>query len=386
MMIPAERSHFHVAAQSNPGMSGKNNEDRYSISAFRLEGDNPLPVVLAIVSDGIGGHRAGEVAAEIAVETISRIVAASDASHPLETLREAIGQASQAILELAESDDEKRGMGATCACAWIIDNRLYAAYVGDSRMYLIRGKRITQLSIDHTWIQEALDAGVLKPDKIKGHPNAHVIRRFLGSSDPVLPDTRLYLEKNQSDEQAEANQGLIINPGDQLILCSDGLTDLVSEDEIQTAFATKDQETAISELIELANQRGGHDNITIVALRMPIKVQEKAAAAPAPVKRRLNPTLTCLTAGAILGVLLVLIGAAYIYFRQPPSSTPTPVSSSTSLSSPSAIILTEAPLPTETSLSFDATPTFTLAPPTSTPSTTPVEATLTPWHTNTTQP
>jgi hypothetical protein len=289
-------------------------------------------------------------------------------------------------LELAESDDEKRGMGATCACAWIIDNRLYAAYVGDSRMYLIRGKRITQLSIDHTWIQEALDAGVLKPDKIKGHPNAHVIRRFLGSSDPVLPDTRLYLEKNQSDEQAEANQGLIINPGDQLILCSDGLTDLVSEDEIQTAFATKDQETAISELIELANQRGGHDNITIVALRMPITVQEKAAAAPAPVKRSWNPTLTCLTVGAILGVLLVLLGAAYIYFRQPPSSTPTPVSSSTSLSSPPAIILTEAPLPTETSLSFDATPTFTLAPPTSTPSTTPVEATLTPWHTNTTQP
>jgi serine/threonine protein phosphatase PrpC len=385
-MIPAERSHMHVAAQSHPGMSGKNNEDRYAISAFRLEGDAPLPVVLAIVSDGIGGHQAGEVAAEVAVETISRVVAASDASQPVETLKEAIGLASQSILKLAEGDDGKKGMGATCACAWIIDNRLYAAYVGDSRIYLIRGKRIKQLSIDHTWIQEALDAGVLKPDMIKGHPNAHIIRRFLGSSDPVLPDTRLYLEKDQNGEQAEANQGLILNPGDQLILCSDGLTDLVKEQEIQAAFAAKDQETAIRSLIEMANQRGGHDNITIVALRTPAKIQENAAAPPTTVKRRWNPTLTCLTVGASLGVLLVLLGAGYIYFRQPPSPTSTPVASSTTLSSPSAIIPTEAPLPTETSLSFDASPTFTLAPPTPTPSITPIEATLTPWSTNTIQP
>jgi serine/threonine protein phosphatase PrpC len=386
MMIPAERSHMHVAAQSHPGMSGKNNEDRYAISAFRLEGDRPLPVVLAIVSDGIGGHRAGEVAAEIAVETISQVVAASDASQPLETLREAIGQASQKILVLAESDDEKKGMGATCACAWIIDNRIYAAYVGDSRIYLIHNQHITQLSVDHTWIQEALDAGVIKPDKVKGHPNAHVIRRFLGSSDPVLSDTRLYLEKDQSDEQAEANQGLIFNPGDQLILCSDGLTDLVNEDEIQVAFAANDQETAISELIEMANQRGGHDNITVVALRMPTKVQEKTEPAPAPLKRRRSFTLTCVIVGAILGVLLVLLGAAFIYFRQLPTPTPQPVASSTTLPSLPALIPTEAGFPTETSSLFAATPTSTLAPTTPTPSITPVEATLTPWHTNTIQP
>jgi serine/threonine protein phosphatase PrpC len=385
-MIPAERSHLHVAAQSHPGMSGKNNEDRYAISAFRLEGDQPLPVILAIVSDGIGGHRAGEVAAEIAVETISRVVAASDASQPIETLKEAIGQASQTILELAESDSDRKGMGATCACVWIIDNRLYAAYVGDSRIYLNRGKRIIQLSIDHTWIREALDAGVLNPDMIKGHPNAHVIRRFLGSSDPVVPDTRLRLEKDQSDEQAEANQGLVLNPGDQLILCSDGLTDLVGADEIQAKFNAKDQETAISELIEMANQRGGHDNITIVALRMPTKAVEKALVSPAPAKRHSNILLTCLTAGAILGVLLVMIGAAYIYLRQPPPVIPTPTEANPVSPSLPAINPTGAILPTQTPLSFEATPTSTLTPVTATPSVTPLEATLTPWSTNTTQP
>src|SRR5512143_688695 len=116
-MIPAERAHVHVAASTHPGMSGKNNEDRFAVTALRIEGEQPVPVVFAIVSDGIGGHRAGEVAAETAVETMSQVIAASDGSHPLETLQQAIQQASQAILTLAQEDVNKHGMGATCSCA-----------------------------------------------------------------------------------------------------------------------------------------------------------------------------------------------------------------------------------------------------------------------------
>jgi PPM family protein phosphatase len=276
-MIPAERAHLHIAALTHPGMSGKNNEDRYAVSAFRLEGELSTPAVFAIISDGIGGHRAGEVAAEMVVETVSQAVAKSDARYPIQTLREAIMRSSQLISVESENDPEKKGMGATCACALIVGERLYTAYVGDTRIYLLHSGAIQQISIDHTWVQEAIDAGVIGPDEAKGHPNAHVIRRYLGSKQPVEPDTRLRLSATESAGQSEGNQGLPLQPGDQVILCSDGLTDLVGDDEILAAIQNKEQEAALQELVDLANQRGGHDNITVVALRLPALVPSSLA-------------------------------------------------------------------------------------------------------------
>ena len=108
-------------------------------------------------------------------------------------------------------------MGATCACAWLVGERLYTATVGDSRVYLLRGERIQRVSTDHTWIQEALERGVLRPEQISGHPNAHIIRRYLGS--PVAPevDLRLRVSGEESDEQALANQGTLLLPGDRVL-------------------------------------------------------------------------------------------------------------------------------------------------------------------------
>jgi len=268
-MIPVERPHLHVSAITHPGMSGKNNEDRYSVSAYRIEGKQQIPTLLAIVADGIGGHQAGEVAAEIAVERTSQAIAASDGSTPALTLRYAIQNASQAILAQSERDHQMGGMGATCSCVWIINDRLFIAYVGDSRIYLITENTIHQLSKDHTWVQDALDAGIIEPAEAQSHPNAHMIRRYLGSKKPAEPDTRLFLLKGESDEKAEANQGIRLLPGDQIILCSDGLTDLVSDEEIQDTLSAENIELGLERLVNLANQRGGHDNITIVALKMP---------------------------------------------------------------------------------------------------------------------
>jgi PPM family protein phosphatase len=271
-MIPAERAHLHIAALTHPGMSGKNNEDRYAVSAFRLEDEQSTPAVFAIISDGIGGHRAGEVAATMVVETVSQAVAKSNAQYPLMTLREAIMRSSQEISVESESDPEKKGMGATCACALVIGQHLYTAYVGDSRIYLLRSGAIQQISIDHTWVQEAIDAGIIEPEEAKTHPNAHVIRRYLGSKQPVEPDTRLRLTPSENTAQSEANQGLPLQPGDQVLLCSDGLTDLVSDTEIITALQNNEQQPALQLLTDLANQRGGHDNITVIALRLPALV------------------------------------------------------------------------------------------------------------------
>lgn len=268
-MIRQEQSPIPIAAGTHPGMKGKNNEDRYGVSAFVLSNLDRRPVVLAVLSDGIGGHRAGEVASEIAVNQISAVVAASDASRPVETLIAAVQQASMAIQSQATQNSEQTGMGATCACAWVIGDRLYTATVGDSRVYLLRGGRIQRLSIDHTWLQEAVDQGLLTVEQTLGHPNAHVIRRYLGSAVPPEVDVRLRMDDDEDDERAEANQGTQLLPGDRLVLSSDGLTDLVQDEEILKAYTEQPPEVATQTLIDLANARGGHDNITIVTLQMP---------------------------------------------------------------------------------------------------------------------
>ncbi len=231
-MIRTNRSSFTVGALTHPGMTGKNNEDRYAVSAFRLSPYSRVPVLLAVLCDGIGGHRAGEIAAELAVEQISRVVAASDGSRPVETLEQAVLSASEAISHHSARNPNLHGMGSTCACALIIRNRLYMTTVGDSRVYLLRGNTIQQLSTDHTWVQEALEEGTLEPEHIKGHPNQHVIRRYLGSPEPPEADFRVKQPGMESEAGEEGNQGLVLREGDRVMLCSDGLTDLVSDAEV----------------------------------------------------------------------------------------------------------------------------------------------------------
>jgi protein phosphatase len=267
-MKRVDRAHMHVAAGTHPGRSGKNNEDSFGVSAYQL--DDGTPSVLAVIADGIGGHRAGEVAAELAVDEVSQVVAGSDGSHPQETLTQAFGVASQRIFSQSKSADGQHGMGATCACAWVIGKRLYTAYVGDSRVYLVRGQAIQQLTVDHTWIQEALEKGVLDPAMKKTHPNLHVIRRYVGSEKGFPADFRLRLSSSESDESSISNQGTALGPGDLVLLTTDGLTDLLEEKDILVALGdTGDLHICRDTLIAAANARGGHDNITVILLKMP---------------------------------------------------------------------------------------------------------------------
>lgn len=269
-MIRSSLAHLHIAALSHPGMSGKNNEDRYAVSSFHLGKEDPRPAVFAVVADGIGGHRAGEVAAELAVNYISQGVAESNGKKPLKTLENAIHEASQAIAAHSAGKVDEEGMGATCVCVWIIENRLYTAHVGDSRIYLLRDKAIRSVTTDHTWVQEALEKGIITPEQVRDHPNVHVIRRHLGGIQLPDVDFRLKLDDEESDAQSEENQGVELSPGDIVLLCSDGLTDLVWDDEIyKTVRSRRDIKSAAEALVDLANQRGGHDNITVILLAMP---------------------------------------------------------------------------------------------------------------------
>lgn len=277
-MIRTDSPHLHVAALTHAGMSGKNNEDRYEVSSFQVSADDPRPSVLAVVADGIGGHNAGEIAAELAVNYITKAVADSAAKRPREILENAIHNASAAISDHATENEEKeKGMGATCACAWVIEDKLYTAYVGDSRIYLLRDENIQRLTVDHTWVQEAFEKGIITAEQMHDHPNAHVIRRHLGGAKLPVVDFRFQINDHESGEVAERNQGFPLEQGDVILLCSDGLTDLVWDDEIlDVVQAATNLSEAAQTLVNLANERGGHDNITIVFLSAPeLKTEEK---------------------------------------------------------------------------------------------------------------
>ena len=276
MMKRTARAHLNVEAQTHAGMTGKNNEDRYAVASFVLTGSERTPVLFAVLADGIGGHRAGEVAAELAVNHIVDVVAKSDGHQIRRTLEDAVADASNAIAAHSASNDNLKGMGSTCATVWIAGDRLHTASVGDSRIYLLRGGKIQQLSVDHTWIQEALEKNLITPEAAREHPNVHVIRRYLGSAVPPEADFRLKLSKEDNDEQAEAHQGVKLQPNDVVLLCSDGLTDLVWNEEIvETVKSKPNLKEGAGALIALANSRGGHDNITVVLISIPADYPSK---------------------------------------------------------------------------------------------------------------
>jgi protein phosphatase len=267
-MNRTQHSHLNVAASSHAGMTGKNNEDRYAVASYAIEGEKP--VLFAVVSDGIGGHRAGEVAAELAVNYIVENVSQSNGKNPIQIMEAAIHAASEAIVSRSASTAEQQGMGATCACAWFEGQRLYIAYVGDSRIYLVRDGSIQRLTVDHTWVQEAVDRGIITPAQARDHPNVHVIRRHLGSVELPDVDFRLRLTGHEDTQRAHDNQGALLKTGDTLLLCTDGLTDMVWDDEILRLILTRNTLTSAAEdLVAQANERGGHDNITVVLIGVP---------------------------------------------------------------------------------------------------------------------
>jgi len=372
-MIRTSRAHLRIEAHTHQGMTGKNNEDRYAVASFHANEKDRTPVVFAVLADGIGGHHGGEVAAELAVNHIMQSVAKGDGKFSEHVIEQAVREASNAIASHSSANDELKGMGATCAIAWIIDNKLYTAYVGDSRIYLMRAGRIQQLTIDHSWVQEAMDKGILTPELARDHPNVHVIRRYLGSPVPPEPDFRLVFFEGEGSSHAEDNQGTELQPDDVLLLCSDGLTDLVWDDEILEVVRTKSTlKEATRALVDLANERGGHDNTTVILIGVPEDYKPKEITE----KKNKTDWVPWIIAG-IAGLFLIVAVAsilAFNLFRRNGTLTATPAVSPTSLATVTPMTSpTPTIIPTET-----ASPDVVL----------PVEPTftLTPWPTNTVAP
>ncbi|HEY5729238.1 MAG TPA: protein phosphatase 2C domain-containing protein [Anaerolineales bacterium] len=373
-MIRTSRAHLNVEAYTHQGMTGKNNEDRYAVASFHASEKDNTPVLFAVLADGIGGHRGGEVAAELAVNHIMQSVAKGDGKFSRHIIEQAVNEASSAIASHSATNDNLKGMGATCAVAWIIDNKLHTAYVGDSRIYLMRGGRIQQLTVDHSWVQEAIEKGILTPELARDHPNVHVIRRYLGSPVPPEPDFRLNLFDGEGAHHAENNQGAEFQPNDILLLCTDGLTDLVWNDEILEIVRTKTSlKEASRALVNLANDRGGHDNITVVLIGAPSDFRSKTA----PRKKKKPASWLPWVIGIIVGLVLVVVASILTLnlLRRNGTLTATPAGSL-----PLPVLVTETPLsqPTPTIIPTEtAVPDVVLPEPT---------VTLTPWPTNTISP
>ncbi len=297
-MIVDPKSHLVYAARTHMGKKRRVNEDRTIVMAYRVEENGP-PALLAIVADGIGGHKAGDVAAQLTVETITQGVATFQGGDPLPCLQSAIIEAGRVVSTNAAESADLAGMGSTAAVALIVGPRLYTVTVGDSRIYLLRQGRLRQISIDHTWVQEAIDYNIISPEDAKDHPQAHVIRRHIGGKQLPEPDIRMSLEDGENDSRAISNQGMHLKRGDRLLLCTDGLTDMVTDLEIYRALKEKPVEEAAEYLLDLALDHGGHDNITLVILAAPKgKHQERP-----------RSKFGCLLAAAISSLILILVTA-----------------------------------------------------------------------------
>jgi serine/threonine protein phosphatase PrpC len=260
---------------SHPG-ERPNQEDRWEVRAF--ETADGQTAVLALVADGIGGGKAGEMASHLAKETVRDYVLTRRPTTSLIpiTLIQAFREANQRIYAEAERDPSFAGMGTTCTAIVIVESyRLYLAHVGDSRAYLVRGNNMTQLTIDHTWAEEARQAG-RSPEEIRMHPNRHVIKRYLGIDPDMQIDTRYRSPEGDGKAIADsASKPLFLQNGDTLLLCTDGLTDVLSEAQILATLRRQNASQAAQSLVEqtlrapLPAGTKAKDNITTVILNLP---------------------------------------------------------------------------------------------------------------------
>ena len=251
-MAPRYRS----AARTDVGMKREHNEDSYLVNE---------DLGLYVVCDGMGGHAGGETASRLAVQTIEREMMSarlrkddpfsSTAALPetplAAALREAVEGACAAVFRTSRANPELAGMGTTCISLLINDAKAIVGHVGDSRAYLVRDGEVHQLSDDHSLVNEQVRAGLLSADEAKHSRLKNIITRSVGFEEDVLVDVL----------------GVETLPGDRFLLCSDGLANLVENDEIRDYLIQNDLDEVPRKLIQLANERGGDDNITVVAVQ-----------------------------------------------------------------------------------------------------------------------
>jgi PPM family protein phosphatase len=260
------RAGIEVSSQSDIGCVRNNNED--SFGYWEPEDDQQFlrKGRLAVVADGMGGYEGGQEASRLAVETLMAVYRDFGGDDPRTALVEALQAAHDQIREYSFSHPELRGMGTTCTAAAIVRrtqgsahgapnyDALYYVHVGDTRLYLIRDGRITRVTRDHSYVGRLVEAGMISPEEAEHHPQRNILTAALGTNPDLIMD---------SPEQPEP-----LRLEDVLLICSDGLWGQVRDSEILAAVNNGSAEQAGRQLIQLARERGGPDNITVEILRL----------------------------------------------------------------------------------------------------------------------
>lgn len=238
---------FSCAARTDVGVVRSGNEDTYLMAHERG---------LFVVADGMGGHAAGEVASEMAARLIAERYAPVKGMSDDELMGQMVGairSANAAIFERTITEHDKRGMGTTATALVLLPTRYLIGHVGDSRAYMLRGGVLSQLTKDHSYVQEQVDAGRLSPEDARVHPYANVITRCVGSNGDVVPD--LFIGT--------------LDPDDLILLASDGLTGMIEDDDLHAILSEDNTlEEKVDRLIAEANRRGGLDNITVILVHV----------------------------------------------------------------------------------------------------------------------
>jgi PPM family protein phosphatase len=256
------RTGIEVSSQTDIGCVRKNNED--SFGYWEPEDDDQFlrKGRLAVVADGMGGYEGGQEASRLAVETLLAVYRDFGGDDPQQALIEGLQAAHEQVRNYSFAHPELRGMGTTCTAAAIVRledgdaqyDGLYYVHVGDTRLYLIRDGHITRVTRDHSYVERLVEAGMISQEEAETHPQRNILTAALGTNPDLIMD---------SPGRPEA-----LRPDDVLLLCSDGLWGQVRNTEMVRAVEDKSAEAAGRELIALARERGGHDNITVQILRL----------------------------------------------------------------------------------------------------------------------
>lgn len=243
---------MRFAAISDKGIVRDVNEDSYRI----ITGQDGVPDTF-IIADGMGGHSSGDVASNMAVEFAKDYIlnnpeVFSSEESVLDGIRVLIEEANRAIYEKASLSKETLGMGTTFILTIVLNDNLYIGHVGDSRLYLIRDNTIKKLTTDHSYIEELIMNGSITREEAENHPKKNIITRALGCNESILVDTLVSP----------------INKDDIFVLCTDGLTNMLSEYKIMEIILQNDDLFhSCRELVRLANEKGGDDNITVIIMK-----------------------------------------------------------------------------------------------------------------------
>jgi serine/threonine protein phosphatase PrpC len=264
-------------------------EDRCQAETLTTAGG--LEMTLGVVADGIGGENAGERAAEVTVQAIIKHCQHSRNRDVPQMLEEALKSANERVFADARRSLRKRNMGSTAAVAAIVEDRLYVANVGDSRVYLVRSGKALPLTVDHTWEHETLRSGKLTPEEIARHPRKDEIVRSIGYDSDVDVDLGIWIKGGQeSESEAYSSQGMQLKPGDRVIICSDGLIKTrhdhpseryIEDRELVSLTQGRSPEKAAELLVKRALDREADDNVSVVILRVPGGIELPRALLPA---------------------------------------------------------------------------------------------------------